>query len=35
MKKYLEIYLKTWKNHGILSVQKSGNPVIIGCLQFV
>ena len=26
MKKYLEIYLKTWKYHGILSVQKSGNP---------
>ena len=24
--KYLEIYLKTWKNHGILSVRKSGNP---------
>ena len=27
MKKYLEIYLKTWKYHGILSVRKSGNPV--------
>ena len=30
MKKYLEIYLKklekSWKYHGILSVQKSGNP---------
>ena len=25
-KKYLEIYLKTWKYHGILSVRKSGNP---------
>ena len=32
MKKYLEIYLKnlekSWKYHGILSVRKSGNPVI-------
>ena len=26
MKKYLEIYWKTWKSHGILSVWKSGNP---------
>ena len=26
MKKYLEIYPKTRKNHGILSDQKSGNP---------
>ena len=27
MKKYLEIYFKkNWKNHGILSVRKSGNP---------
>ena len=33
MKKYLEIYWKTWKNHGILSVQKSGNPVL-GVLIF-
>ena len=27
MKKYLEIYPKTWKYHGILSVRKRGNPV--------
>ena len=26
MMKNLEIYWKTWKNHGILSVRKSGNP---------
>ena len=26
MKKYLEIYFKTLKYHGILSVRKSGNP---------
>ena len=28
MKKYLEIYQKTWKYHGILWVRKSGNPGI-------
>ena len=27
MGKYLEMYCKTWKNHGILSVQKSGSPI--------
>ena len=26
MKQQLETYLKNWENHGILSVQKSGNP---------
>ena len=29
MKKYLEIYPKTWKNHGILSDRNSGNPDVV------
>ena len=31
MKKYMEMYLKTWKYHGILSVRKSGNPESVTC----
>ena len=38
MEKYLEIYFKnlekSWKYHGILSVQKSGNPVIFSSSAF-
>ncbi len=29
-KKYLEKTLKTWKNHGILLVSRSANPVSVG-----
>ena len=33
MEKYLEIYVKNleklWKSHGIFSVRKGGNPVMI------
>ena len=39
MEKYLEIYLKnlekSWKYHGILSVRKSGNPVLLQNLIFI